>query len=366
MAQDADTATDKKIKRSRAKKERTGYDNLVKIGKYYYVDFYKEGRGHLQRSTGETSIAKAKEIRTQLINEFLGKKETKKLFHQALIADLSVPHLEQKKREDRESTFESRSEKFRLHLLPYFGQNTPYEIEDRWEGFIDYMKAKDVGISQSRKHMFTFLSWCVKKGHLDKLPDLRNPDPQAEEGRVYTPKEMKSIFEFAHTEGPDFELLVLMSSTMYTRASENNVLWDRVKLQLDPPQFHLKSEDTKTKKARKFAISSECLPRLIERKSHAKSPAIFPHPDNAQEKQYREWYDKPWERVKERAGITGRARFHDIRHTAITYAVKRWPHMFVFICNAAGLDLRVAEKTYLHLTPKDTAVIMSPMGSLEI
>ncbi len=367
MVKIKDSEADKDLAKVFSKKERTKYNNLKKVGDFYWVDFFKKDKGRLQRSTGEKSITRANDIKIDMINEFLGQKKRRKLIHQPLIQDLVPQHLEYKKKVDRVRTHQSREEKFRLYLVPFFGGYTLNEVtKNLWEEYLVWLAQYGVNAGQSRKHLVTFLSWCAEEKDIDfdTVPTLRNPDPDAEEGRVYSLEEMSALHREAKSEGDEFYLHFLMSSTMYTRANENNIPKDRVKLRVEPPQIHLRKEDTKTKQPRKFAISPECLPLIEKQIKSSSSPFLFPHPDDPERPQYREWYTKPWERVKERAEVTGRARFHDLRHTAITFAFKKWPHLFIMICEAAGLDPKVAKKVYLHLTPKDTAVVMSPMGEL--
>lgn len=348
---------------SKIKKVRTKYDNLVQIGNYFYVDFFKKGRGHLQKSTGETSITRANEIKTDMINEFLGKK-ARKIHSQYLMDELFPKFIAERSQELRESTIRSMNEQWRLYLNDIFGNRSPHEAEDLWPEFLSMMALKDLRVFNSRKYLMVFLNWCVDKGYLDRVPKLVNPDEDAEPGRVYTIAEMRAMKEAAREDSDDFYLCFMMSATMMTRVNENNIPWDRVELTGKFPRINLRKEDTKTKKARSFIISDECLDLLKERKKASTSPFIFHVVGDPSRKKARDWYNKSWRRTKKAAGITGVAHFHHIRHTCLTEAFKKSVNPLL-ICDYAGLDIKVAQKVYLHFKPEDTKHVVSPLGSLD-
>lgn len=126
---------------------------------------------------------------------------------------------------------------------------------------------------------------------------------------------------------------------------------------------------SKTGEGRTFFLSPEALEVLRRRfnEQQGKSKFIFPGYTQTGEK-----VDKPvnsnksaWSSAKNRAGITKRLRWHDIRHTALTFAILGDPDATpeqnkamtqdpFKVAKFAGVSLKTIETVYLHTKPEQT------------
>lgn len=356
-------AEEKTEQSSLKRRQRTKYPDLwIYPNGKIYLRFFKKGLGQVERSTETSSITKARQIADNMKAELLGIKK-KSAIKQSLFGDLWLDYLNGIKGR-RESTDKRDEQIGRQWLLPFFDNMRLHEIEDEWEAYIEDVHSKKPGLTifSHRKTLLRFLNWAEQKKHLDKVPHLRNPDPKAKAGRVYSKPEIKALLETSKSlEYPDLYLHILMSITMGTRASENcSLSWDRV--DLNKGIITLTPEVTKTKKGRKFEMSKEVALVLAERRSRNKN-WVFPMPTDPSRHVKKDYFNKQWAKVKQTSSITNRARFHDLRHTFLTYAFKKTINPLL-ICDYAGLDIKVAQRVYLHFTPEDTRAVASPLGDL--
>jgi integrase len=179
------------------------------------------------------------------------------------------------------------------------------------------------------------------------------------EARVLTPKEKAALILCA---GRTLRDQLLFAMTMGMRLREHiRLSWSQI--DFENRTLTLKPEHTKTKKGRTIYLSPQVEEMLLRRKRlvarrFSNSPYVFPSRGN---------HGRPvnqnksaWFKAKREAGIVGRCRYHDLRHTFLTECarmVRDGRTSIALVCVYAGLSIRTFERTYLHLSHEDTAEI---------
>lgn len=197
------------------------------------------------------------------------------------------------------------------------------------------------------KWMSSFMKQLAADGIIASQPKLINPDPEREVGKVYTDEEVQTLIGMAQTE--DLKLAIEMAVTMGMRRLEIFALRsDRVDVAAGI--IRLKATDTKTRKARSFAISPSTKDRILARAQAG--VWVFPTAADQNRSVHKDGYMTAWRNLKLITGIDG--RFHFFRHTFLTKAFRAKGSNAALICFYAGLSLEVAQQVYLHFTEDDT------------
>lgn len=321
-----------------------------------YFRMYRSGLGECERSTGEKTLSeaikKADKIRADFLGEKYTDKEKQKIRH--VVEDLWPEFLGIQKNKS-ENTYASVEVQGRLHILPFFGDKFPHEItEGLWEQYVAKNQQDTPGrkLFNDWKYLRMFLNYLTRTDRLQKVPKFRNPDPERKKGKVYSDEELERLLDAA---SPSLRLQILMAVTMGMRKSEILLMsWDRV--DLDRKLIHLRSEDTKIRKARSFGMSEQVYSSLTSNSHENGSDYVFPSPVDQSKPIGRDGNKTAWSACKRRARVSG--RFHDLRHTFLTKAFKT-PINTALICEYAGLSLEEAQRTYLHFTAEDTRAVAS-------
>jgi integrase len=247
------------------------------------------------------------------------------------------------------------------HLIPWASEHAPYlwewdeKGETLWQQYIDF-KRKDLPkrkFFSHRKYLNMTLLAAFKRGIIKRKVTLYNPDPEIEVGKVFSHPEVKRLYEKASR---TLKAQIMMAFTMGLRKSEILRLdWKRVDFKNQELIF-LK-ENTKTRKPRIVPMNPYVLKTLTERNKRSESPWVFPsrYNPNVFQKSNR----TAWKRAKERAKVIG--RFHDLRHTFITNAVRAGMNP-ILICKYAGVSQEVMAKVYCHLDTTDLKKLAGGFG----
>lgn len=207
------------------------------------------------------------------------------------------------------------------------------------------------------KHMNLVLRYAYKQRYVTHLVTLPNPDPVGEgAGRVFKRDEIERLWDAMNEETRDqfvlsFECFMRLREALYLE-------WARV--DLSTGVITLRAQDvktgSKTGKGRAFRMSDHALKRLVARRKRIKdSRYVFPSPENKEKPIHSN--KKAWLTAKRKAGIKGRARWHDLRHTAITWALLDSKVDPVLVSEYAGVSLRTIQRVYLHSTHEKTAQV---------
>ena len=160
---------------------------------------------------------------------------------------------------------------------------------------------------------------------------------------------------------PTLELQLRLCYQSFMRLREMlHLHWDRVDLKVG--RINLRAEDVKTGsrtgEGREFYVNEEILSQLkIRRSKMPKAVYVFQSPKDPSRPA---WNNRSaWRRLKRKVGIEGRARWHDLRHTALTRALVERKENPLLVSKYAGVSMRTIERVYLHVRPEDTKAIGS-------
>jgi integrase len=203
--------------------------------------------------------------------------------------------------------------------------------------------------------MNIILRYAYKQRQATHLVSLPNPDAKANAGRVFTAEEISKLWEAMNDDTRDQFVLCL---ECFMRLREALYLtWDRV--DLISGVVTLRPEDvktgTKTGKGRSFRLSDHAFERLKARRKRIDSPFVFPSPTDPAKPMHQN--KTAWILAKETAGIKGRARWHDLRHSALTIALLDAKMDPILVSEYAGVSLRTIQAVYLHSTHDKTASV---------
>jgi len=214
------------------------------------------------------------------------------------------------------------------------------------ETFNDYAKAMNGILTFARKRKY--ISYFNPIPYLDKK--------RGQTGRVYTDEELTSLWRAMSAEMQDQFLLCLESMMRLREAIQLK------KSRFDPVTgvITLLPEDvktgSKTGKGRAFVVGQDLKARLIARiNANPESPYFFPSPEDPMKPVQSN--KTAWKNTKKRAGIKGKARWHDLRHTALTRAVLDKDAKPALVAQYAGVSIRTIENVYLHNEAEKTASI---------
>lgn len=200
-----------------------------------------------------------------------------------------------------------------------------------------------------RKHMNLTMRFAYENGYVSSLITLPNPDGERKPRyRVLSQAEIGALYEAM---GEDTRDQFVLAYECYMRLSEGLLLtWDRVNLETG--EIVLRAEDvktgSKTGKGRTFIASANALSRLRARRERAgqASPFVFPSPHNHAAPVRRN--STAWSAAKRRAKLKGEARWHDVRHTAITHALLVHKVEPILVSEYAGVSMATIQRVYLH------------------
>lgn len=266
-----------------------------------------------------------------------------------------------KTRPARESTLKEYIKMGDRYFLPFFKDMRVEDInEEAWEKYVIWVKreAGAVTLFNHRKYLMGFLSWALRKGKRRNPVELYNPDPVDEEGpgKEYTDQELASL----RTAEMPLKLAIYMAQYMGMRLSEITQL-AKSRIDLDAKMITLRKQDTKTGQGRVVPIHPAVEPLLKAQISHtAGASYLFPNKADADRPMDKGGFKKPWGALKEKFEITG--RFHDFKHTFITTSLRAGMNPVV-LSKIVGTSIKVIERVYLHLKPKD---LLSELKKLEL
>lgn len=321
----------------------------------WYVRAKKKGKKPLFKTTGHRAKGKAKTRALILLAEWMGTRPPESdviLFGE--FADDYLTHLEK-------TTLRPRTkEQARIYIKALIQEMGHVNITAINEGFFDEWlaefrgKVKRTTFCDYAKYLGKVLRHAHRKRVIDRLPEIKNPDAPKRTGRVYTHEEIAAILKDAN---PTFELQLRLCLQSFMRLREMLFLtWDRV--DLEKGLIRLGAADvktgSKTGEGREFFVNERIVKLLKRRhkKLHQRTPYVFPSRGNPNKPT---WSNKTaWRSAKAAAGIERQARWHDLRHTALTWALTEGKQNPLMVSVYAGVSLRTIQKVYLKVKPEHT------------
>lgn len=315
------TTGEKTIGRARAKAQ-----DLIQA----HIDFYIHGK----KSLGDSRYGSGKTV-SAVIKEFL-KNVTPK--------------------NRREGTQENHLTYF-TELDSEWGKILIDRINDtNWNAWLDKFKGRKerTTFNDYAVYMNMLIRYAYNQKYITHVIKLPFDDEIKESGRVYTEKELTALSAAMNDECRDQFIL-----SYYCAMRLREVLyltWDRVDLKTG--LITLGKDDvktgSKTGKGRSFICGELALIRLRKRFENRVKGAVYVFPSPTDPKRPIEDNKTAWRAAKRRAGINGKARWHDLRHTAITNMLMVHKQLPIYVSRYAGVSLRTIERVYLHSKAEQT------------
>ncbi|RJP50484.1 MAG: site-specific integrase [Anaerolineaceae bacterium] len=346
---------------------------IKKRGEFYWARFQKRNV-KVEESLGTRSFEIAKraveEIESNIILGVNWQKE-RELVETAWPEFLADKASGNKTKIAREKTLREYIGFGERWILPHLGGERLTDVTDEaWEKLVEKIRADrpDMLFFNLRKYLMGFLSWAKRKGKIREMPYLFDPDTktraareEAGPGIAYTIEELAAIRKAAEPY-PDFYLFVCIAQYMGMRPGEINQLkLDRI--DTESGIIALRKADTKTHGARLVPIHPLVMSALkarIQKSVEIGSPYLFPNRVDKERPMDRTGFKKTWYEVIQTSGLNG--RMYDFRHSFITHALTAKMNPVV-VAEMTGTSLKVIQKHYLHLQPKD---LITEVGMLSL
>ncbi len=242
------------------------------------------------------------------------------------------------------------------HLLSFFNGHMVDEINEvEWEKYIGFMAPKNQRLAKHQDYLTSFLRYEHQRGVIDRVPNLRNPDPKSDVGTYFSESDIQKLLAKAN---PDLKLFILMAVRMGMRSGEI-LLLAKDRIDLEGGFVTLKSADTKTRYGRLIPIHSQ-VKALLEQKMGEDSPFLFPSPNGPNKSVDAKANSPTWRRLLKRCGLSGRR--HDLRHTCATNMARANVNPVV-ACRILGMSLEVYDRVYCKPQPDDLKKAIEQVGA---
>lgn len=346
---------------------------IKKRGDTYWARFMKDGvyvQESLKTKSFQLAVRLTDEIERNILLGVNWRKE-KEFFETAWPEFLSDKAKGIKTTIARDSTLKQYIHIGSKYLEPFFDDKRICDIEDEWPKFVDWVRESnpEFVFFNARKYLVAFLAWAKRKGKITDVPELFRPDARAEleddetdaPDRLYSEQELRAfrVWTLVLNNEP-FRLYVFMAMFMGMRRHEITQL-KKNRIDWAAGVIRLRAIDTKNKQKRTVPIHPRVWGMLrVQFDAWQDSPYVFPQRWNRREAMDIDGFKKPWIRLREELGIEG--RFHDLKHTFITYALASGMNPVV-VAKIVGTSIMVIERVYLHLRDEDLVKEIGRFGA---
>lgn len=313
------------------------------------------------RSTGAKTIglarSRVKDFRANITGD--GGAKLKHTFNEVFDILLTIQSAK------AEKTFKSTQTQLK-NLRPWFQEHCPYlsDFERRFEElWSQYRRDQELiraaadkkprKLKHDRECLLMALKRAKDKGWIKrefKKTDLHLKEATESIGRMLEEDELNRLIPEVKKHDTlylQFMLAVLMG---FRLGEALHLRWDEIDFRNQ--RIHLGGKRVKTRYGRVVPIHQKVLPYLRERSKDAQGDFVFPaHHTNIQGTPFdyskpQGTNDKAWQTALAAAGV--KCRFHDLRHTAISFMVNSGiPDQIV--SKVTGASLAVIRRVYLHL-----------------
>lgn len=354
---------------------------------YVRKTFKAQGIPPLFKSTGETTLGRAKTAADQLVhrwkNEHLGIDDAQVMGRAKVSPDRTVrAAAEWVLENETPNRGEATQFKHRYYIGLIVDEWGSYPLDaltlDDFHRWIMRLRQKKFGpnlepgtrgyrparlrksFEDFSKHLNLIYRHAYARKKIRHLMVFPNPDKaliagRKERARRYTDRELIALWGVL---SEDMRDQFVLAAECYMRLREAlKLTWDRV--DLESGRVTLRAQDvktgSKTGRGRIFILSPLALERIRARyaRRNPRSPYLFPHRFDVNRP--RGSNRTAWDSVKARAGVVGRGTWHHLRHTAISKATLGGQVEPIKVSEYAGVSLQTLQRTYLHSRPDETA-----------
>jgi integrase len=245
---------------------------------------------------------------------------------------------------------------WRKSLKPFWSEIHPSKIDQYLiTTFINWHKQHRPGIQLVNvfKYLGNVFNVIIENGamELSRRPKLELPKDEQkhhakQKGRYITDEEFNAILE--HSSGWFKTFLLIAYTTGMRKMEIGKMEIDRIELINDRYILSLNTDNTKTGRARKIPLAGILTPLIAEQVKNNKK-YLFEKNENHVLPQT---IDYSWKMAKKKAGIVGKMREHDLRHSAASNMAKSGISP-IMATTLLGMSLGMYQKTYLKLSPDD-------------
>jgi len=251
---------------------------------------------------------------------------------------------------------------WRKSLAPFWKSIKPKEInQDLVTKFINWHREKREGIQFVNvfKYLNNVFNVMVEAGALpiEKKPKLEIPKTEQlhharQKGRYITDQEFQVILD--HSEGWFKLFFLILFSSGFRKMELGKLEVSRLRKVGNRYVAVLNTDNTKTGRAREVPFS-EVLTPLVDEQLKNGSSYLFPSNDK-QSHIRPQTIDLAWKKAKTAAGIEGKMRIHDCRHSCASNLAKENVNSVVVVTNL-GMSLAMFQRTYLKLKAEDLFIV---------
>ncbi|CAB4152743.1 XerC Integrase [uncultured Caudovirales phage] len=291
---------------------------------------------------------------------------------------IALRYLEQRELEAKDPTKFSRSSItetrgiLKNHLIKYFAKSKIEEINQ--EEFSDYCKLKKkagLNLVNHRKVMNHFLKWCTQYNYLRYRPELEIPKFARKEKRqrvVLTDDEIKRLIAAC-----DPQMLLYVSMYLFMGMRNSEILKLKFsEIDFDKKALQINAASNRTRKARVIPINEYVLNILKLRFKDSKSDYVFPSRTKTALVPHLNTLGgirKPWLKILEASGLSGKITPHDLRATFETHMHINKDFTDSQREKMAGAQIDVQKNNYVsmtaeHLRGLENSVQFTGMDSL--
>ncbi len=313
-------------------------------------------------STGEKQISKAKKFidnyRLGLTHESVEQSQRKiKGIKNPSIKTLYFECVNERSPKMSKRTKQAYNSTWKWKLEPYWGSLNLSDVSQKqvssYENWFleKFPKQK---FSSARKYLGMVLRYMHDNGLVRKrlsVVDLdkvtASPD-KPKIYRIYTNDEKEMLIKSAVDEKTRLAL-ILYFNTGARKMEIISAQWDKVDLK----NKTITLWSFKNKKYRTIPLSDPAFRalNLAYNERSGGSPYLFPVRGGKRHIAGQQ-FDKGWVKTKIKAGVKGKARVHDIRHTFATKtAIDNWPAPIA--CDVLDMTYKVYISTYVHIKAED-------------
>lgn len=324
---------------------------LAPNGTYYYR------YGGILRSL-KTKDFKESLVRKRLIavnsDRFANLKEFK-------MNELIKPYLESRALElethkIRQITFNETSMILSRYLLPYFGKYKLSDIDSTlWSAFAAKKKTRD--LTNQRKVLKHFLTWCLKNKQLRVVPIFDLNPIERRPRRILNAKEIETIL---YNSCGRLRIFISLALFMGMRRREILTLdWSRI--DINNETLYITKEFTKIKRARILPLHPDCLSEL----KHAaglsnRSKWVFFDEKDIKNHANLNSLNSAWNICLKDSGCIRRYTFHDLRATCEYLAHMRKDLTSTQLEKFFGSSVDVQRKIYVSMDADDLRSVVAP------
>jgi integrase len=287
--------------------------------------------------------------------------EAPKITGNRLVKDFFEAMIEEKKALSiKDATMVRIESVWRLGIEPYWGLLTAEDVtQEQVTKFMTWHRRNRPGVQfvNTFKYLGNIFNVMVEMGALDpaKLPKLTIPKDEqkhhdSEKGRYVNPEDIQRILSVCDDE--TYLMISVAYAVGFRKTEWASVTKDRIKLHGDYYVVSLDTDDTKTGIARDVPLPRILTDRILAQIKASKSDFLFPMTSDITRPVYSQIVDKSWKSAKQAAGIKGRLRFHDLRHSAARNFAKSNVNPII-ACTILGMSLSMYQKVYCKMQAKD-------------